>query len=166
MKKRHALLAATLLAAALAGGCSGDETAEPAPSCNEDPWSCADGQTCWPNLAADKFECFNAGLGQMGDACQNTVGQPTCGPDLACLQLQGEPQGQCTPYCDLQDPEHGCPTGLGCVKVILPTPAGKTFTFHVCNTQGQGGAGGSGGAAGAGGSGASGGAGGSGGTGG
>src|SRR5262245_2834427 len=112
MKRLHALLAATLFATAWAGGCSGDEPAKPEPPFNENPWSCPGGQTCSPDVTAEKFDCFAAGMGKAGDTCLNTIGQPSCGEDLGCLQLQGQANGQCTPYCDLQDPAHACPAGL------------------------------------------------------
>lgn len=101
--------------------------------CNVDPWSCPAGQTCWINAAADRFECFNGGVGQVGEACHNYAGEPTCGEYLACLQLEGAAEGKCTPYCDVQNPAHACPSGNSCQAFVFPTPAGEQFTLYLCS---------------------------------
>lgn len=134
------------------GGNGGGGGNAPAGSCLEDPFGCPMGQTCWIGADQTTFECLNSGTGQLGDTCQNFVGQPTCTDGLTCLQLQGAASGSCTQYCDPEDPAHACPEGVQCLTVQLGDD-----TFHACEPPepvgGSGGGGGEvGGAGGAGGS--------------
>jgi hypothetical protein len=82
--------------------------------CNESPFECKAGQTCWPNMSVTAFECLNSGAGKAGDACALIGGQVTCGDGLICIALTDPMKGQCTPYCDPTDPSHGCPNGEVC----------------------------------------------------
>jgi len=127
-----------------AGG-SGGSTVVP---CNEDPWTCPAGQTCWVNEEQTGFECLNSGQGAVGEACVNYLGHPTCADGLACYQLTGDDGGTCSPYCDLGDPEHGCSAGAEC-NTLAFTLSGGQATAHVCEP--PAGAGGSGGIGGTGG---------------
>ncbi len=110
----------------LAAACSSSSSPAPTP-CNENPWECAAGQTCWPKDATGSFACLNSGPGKKGDACQNAIGSPTCGDGLACLQLQGGPTPVCAPFCDPTNPAHACASGEQCAAVVL-----GTSTEHVC----------------------------------
>ncbi len=98
------------------------------PPCNEDPWECPAGQTCWPSDPSG-FQCLNSGPGTAGSACDNTLGAPTCGDGLACLQFTPPGLGTCLAYCDPTDPIHACPGGQTC-QAILEGSGGTTL--HVC----------------------------------
>jgi hypothetical protein len=95
-------------------GCSNSSGAQP---CNEDPWECAAGQTCWPKDEST-FECLNSGSGTAGSVCQDSVGIATCGDGLACLQTS-EASGRCAQYCDNTDTRHACPAGLTCQTALV-----------------------------------------------
>jgi hypothetical protein len=130
------------------GGAGGGAVA----SCNEDPWSCPAGRTCWPT-STTTFECLNSGVGQAGDDCQNVLSMPSCADGLACLQFEQGAPGTCTPFCDSA---HPCPDNAACLTVVLEEGGP---TFQVCEPPGgTGGAGGTGGTGGTGGAGGAGGA--------
>src|SRR5215207_3866951 len=75
-------------------GAGGDGQSKP---CNEDPWQCPAGQTCWgTDVNGSAFACLNSGSGKAGDPCQNIVSSPTCGDGLACFALQGGGDPVCT----------------------------------------------------------------------
>jgi hypothetical protein len=88
------------------------------PPCNEDPWECPAGQTCW-STDPTGFACLNSGPGAAGSACNNTVGAPTCGDGLVCLQFTPPALGACLPYCDPTDPAHACPSGETCQIIAM-----------------------------------------------
>jgi len=118
-----------LLLTLVACSSEGNPSAPP-PGCNVDPWQCPAGQTCWPTDLAGHFACLNSANGKKkGDACGNTVGAPTCGDALACLQLAGSSGGTCLPYCDPAKPAHGCAAGETCQQIVL---SGTTASFYVC----------------------------------
>jgi hypothetical protein len=122
------------------GGSGGSGGGEAPASCVSDPWSCPDGQTCWPNTDAKTFACLNSGPGDVGSQCLSVAGSPACKDDLFCLQLQGQSAGTCTEYCDAMDPSHACPDNRQCLSVQL---AGSLL--HACAPPaGEGGAGGNG----------------------
>ena len=116
-----AALAVVLVSAA----CSSSSSPPP---CNENPWECASGQTCWPK-DPQTFACLNSGPGKAGDACQNSLDSPTCGDGLACLQTSTA-GGTCRPYCDPASSSHACAAGQTCQLVALGGAAGAQF--HVC----------------------------------
>ena len=118
-----------LFFASLMMACSSSSgSSAPPPPCNENPWECPGGQTCWP-ATQSTFACLNIGPGNAGDACQDTVGSATCGAGLACLQT-GNAAGLCSQYCDSTDPTHACPAGETCQPVLLLGLSGSEF--HVC----------------------------------
>ncbi len=96
--------------------------------CNDNPWECASGQTCW-STAQSTFACLNSGPGAAGDVCVNSVGTPTCGDGLTCLQTSTTSSGTCVQYCDPTNPSHACPTGLTCQTADLISGGAL---FHVC----------------------------------
>lgn len=103
------------------------------PPCNEDPWQCPAGQTCWPT-DTNGFQCLNSGPGAAGSACDNTIGASTCGDGLACLQFTPPALGTCLPYCDAADPSHACSAGSTC-QIIGEGNTGTT-TIHACIANG------------------------------
>jgi hypothetical protein len=118
MKKAIPIL--VVLGAALALACS--SSSSPATPCNENPWECPNGQTCWP-ASSGSFECLNSGPGTLGAACLDTVGVPTCSDGFACVQPTAS-GGACSPYCDNTNPDHACPAGLTCVSAEVPLAGG------------------------------------------
>lgn len=116
---------ASLGIVALSAGCSASSSGS-APGCNEQPFTCGAGTTCWPSDAAAHFGCVASGAGNYGDTCSATPGTATCKDGLLCLQTSSAGGGHCVNYCDTQ---HVCTAGLAC------TPAqfiGTTQLVHVC----------------------------------
>ncbi|MGZ5971274.1 MAG: hypothetical protein ACXWP4_26570 [Polyangiales bacterium] len=111
--------------------CSSSNDAGPVTTpCNEDPWQCPTGQTCWPTDLSGTFACLNSAAGKVkGDACGNTVGAPTCGDGLACFQGVGDASGHCVAYCDNTKAGHGCAAGETCQTALL---SGTSSAFHIC----------------------------------
>jgi hypothetical protein len=70
-----------------------------------------------------------SGPGNVGDACQDSVGSPTCGDGLACLETSTG-GGICSTYCDNTNPSHACPTGEICASVTLVVA--EALEFQVC----------------------------------
>ncbi|MGH7269742.1 MAG: hypothetical protein ACREJ3_04865 [Polyangiaceae bacterium] len=116
-----ALAALTILA------CSSSSTPSAPTPCNENPWECPAGQTCWPKDQSS-FECLNSGPGQADSACESTLGAATCGDGLECLQTSQTSPGVCALYCDNTSTSHACPTGQTCQTLLL---AGHV-EIHVC----------------------------------
>jgi hypothetical protein len=153
MTTRTFLLLASLVLAPLAavGACGSDEDGDEADSssssngpkpCNEDPFQCPAGQTCWPNQDLSGFLCQNSGPGAIGDECQLIGGQVTCGDGLLCMMPLGSTMGVCTPYCDSTDPAHACPDMAACQTAQIKP---GDFIVHFCPPQsGTGGSGGQG----------------------
>jgi len=160
MKKTMVLLASLMaVSSAVLGACSSDETGGQggsggnAAQCNEDPWSCPAGQTCWfGNTEGSQFSCLNSGQGKAGDPCQNVVNSPSCGDALMCFQAPGSAMGVCTPFCDPSNPAHACPNQAKCQTA--QTQGG--LLLRICDPSGLGGQGGGGGGQGGGGQGGSG----------
>jgi hypothetical protein len=117
-----ASLTCLLTAAPLVAACS-DSSAAPAVPCNEDPWECGAGHTCWP-VSTTAFDCLVSGMGKAGDACQNVTNSPACTDGMACLE-PGPAGGVCVPYCDAT---HTCPAGTTCTMGALD----GTTPFQVC----------------------------------
>jgi hypothetical protein len=113
--------------ATLALACSSSSSSTPTP-CNQDPYTCAAGKTCWTADQSGTFSCLTSGAGKKGDKCLNTPGAPTCGDRLACLQLTTA-GGTCVSYCDPSRQGEGCDSGETCMLAGLQ---GTNQTFHVC----------------------------------
>lgn len=117
---------------AFPGGCGGDDfseggsttTTSTAKPCNEEPWVCPAGQTCWPVGPDQGFDCFNEGPGAIGEDCQLYASSPTCKAGLLCGA--GD---KCTPYCDTKDASHACPSPLVCLPLTI-TGAGEVYACH------------------------------------
>jgi hypothetical protein len=142
------LVVALVLSLGVAVGCSSEDTSKtsttptPTTPCNENPWQCADNQTCWLNQVNSKLEfaCLNAAAGvQVGTECLSQVGAPSCGSAQVCLQLAGQTKGTCSSFCDPKDSTKACATGEVCAQVQIP---GATGTFMACAKTGTSGAGG------------------------
>ncbi len=131
------VLAFALLSTACSSSSSnaGDGGSSTTP-CNENPWECSSGQTCWPQTATS-FQCLNAGPGMLGAACVDTVGSPTCGAGLACFQAIGATGGSCFAYCSTTDPSHACSGNDVCQTVELGGTGGPEFS--ICISQATGG---------------------------
>ena len=109
---------------------TGGSTTPPA-ECWRDPWSCPAGQTCW---LADNVSvaCFNQGQGELFSDCDPFFGAPACEQGMFCLRLDQNLPGQCSPFCDPQDPNRACPENGRCLQVQLPdNPA---IIFNICET--------------------------------
>ena len=131
---RHAIPSAivlSLLVAACSSSSGGGSTSAP---CNQDPWQCSSGQTCWPQ-SETAFACLNAGPGTLGGACQDTVGTPTCGAGLFCLMGVGTTMGTCVAYCDST---HACTGGAACKLGALGGTSGPQFSVCVPMAVGSG----------------------------
>lgn len=126
MKLPSLLLLLPLLAA-----CSSEsETKATPPPCNQDPWQCPAGQTCWPVDTTGRFACLNSAAGvNKGDECANTLGAPTCGDGLACFQAVGDAKGRCVAYCDPAKAGRGCAAGETCATAQL---SGTNSSFMIC----------------------------------
>lgn len=104
---------------------------EAALPCNEDPWSCPAGQTCWI-LSDGTASCINASSQKAGGDCNPVIGTTDCDVGLACIQPQGTNNGRCTEFCSTTDVNHKCPMGFTCHYTELPPVNSKTVGFYVC----------------------------------
>jgi hypothetical protein len=132
-----ALLWPGLLLAAL-GACGNsfeESNAPPPPPCNEDPWSCQAGQTCWVD-PQDTYQCLNQGPGELGQDCMLTIGTPTCKAALFCA-AGGMDTPKCVPFCDNTDPNRACPEGMVCQRLGLVDSNGNPVNgvVNVCLPQ-------------------------------
>jgi hypothetical protein len=125
MKLRFIALIVAGLGAVAA--CSSSSSPVAPTPCNENPWLCGAGQTCWPSDQVGGFKCLNSGAAKKGEACQNTIGAPSCGDGLACLQLVGVPNAYCGSFCDPTNAAHAC----GASETCLPLKLGSSIE-HVC----------------------------------
>ncbi|HTQ42105.1 MAG TPA: hypothetical protein VMI75_05050 [Polyangiaceae bacterium] len=128
-------LVLSLAVAACSSSSSGGGGSSSTP-CNENPWECPSGQTCWPQ-SQTAFACLNAGSGAVGSACQDTAGAPTCGAGLFCLQSAGATAGTCVAYCSNMDTQHACTGGAACEPAALGGVSGPAF--FVCVPMATGG---------------------------
>jgi hypothetical protein len=119
------LLFATACACAALAACSSSSSSSTPPPCNDDPFECSSGKTCWAPHDPSQFDCVTSGAGKLGDSCLSVVGPPDCGDGLMCLQLTTQSSGTCTPFCD---GSHPCPNGELCAQVNF----GGTVTTHAC----------------------------------
>jgi hypothetical protein len=132
MKRTYELARLLVLAIALAlvAGCSSSDTPPTPTPCNQNPWQCAAGQTCWATDTVPNFSCVASGAGKLGDACLSTIGTAACGDGLLCLQTMASTPGQCRAFCDLAASGHGCPTGETCRTGALGS--NLSVVFHLC----------------------------------
>jgi hypothetical protein len=124
---------ALVLVAACSSSSSGGSNNTTTP-CNQNPWECPAGQTCWPNDQQGDFACLDSGKGQAGAACMDIVGTPDCADGLFCApQISGSASGICSPYCDETSAGHGCASGEQCeVITVVATPV------HACTSPSSG----------------------------
>lgn len=110
-----------------AGGTAGDAGAAGAAGsggavapCNEHPWDCPAGTTCWASNATGKaFDCRTSMSAiATGSCCKNVIGVPTCGDGDACIG-QTTTTSTCKRYCKVGDAAHGCPMGQTCTERTL-----------------------------------------------
>jgi hypothetical protein len=132
-----ALLFSLLLAACSSSSNGGGTASTP---CNQDPWECSSGQTCWPQ-SESAFACMNAGPGSLGSACQDTVGSPSCGAGMFCLQGVNTTGGACVAYCSTTDPKHACTGNAQCEEAFLGSAGGPAVTVCVSTISTNGDAG-------------------------
>jgi hypothetical protein len=111
--------------------CSSSSGSGAATPCNEDPWQCPTGQTCWPNSAGSGFECLNSAAGvSAGASCNDSEGVPTCGDGQLCYQSMPPVLGVCVDYCSLSIAGHGCAAGSTCGNLVLSN--NSTLATQVC----------------------------------
>ena len=97
--------------------------------CNEDPFQCPAGQTCWIKDQTGAFGCLNSQpSAKKGDACVNIQGSPSCGDAMLCFQQLGEATGHCVDYCDNTVAGKGCAANELCREAQFQTGA----KVHVC----------------------------------
>jgi hypothetical protein len=123
IKKRLAVLVVGL---PLALACSSTSSSSPAP-CNEDPFQCASGQTCW-TADAKTFSCVPSGAAQYGESCQPVAGAAPCADGLLCLATTNA-GGKCVHYCDPSGTAHACASGT-CTAAAIGSASGPIT--HVC----------------------------------
>ena len=148
---RVALFAA-LGAGTFAQACSSSSSNASGPAaCDTTPLSCDAGTTCWPNSCdcpsnvpkcdvtncTPHLACLPSLPGkQAHDACNNTIGKPTCSDRQTCVEFQSG-HGGCLTYCDDSQPNHGCTAPETCITV----PAGQAQdspSLRVCAVVGNG----------------------------
>lgn len=138
---RAANWGSTLLLSLLLAACSSSSGGGSASTpCNLEPWECSSGQTCWPQ-SQSAFACMNAGPGSLGSTCQDTVGSPSCGAGLFCLQSLNTMAGTCVAYCSTTDPKHACTGNAQCETAALGGTGGPEFSVCVPMGGGNGDAG-------------------------
>jgi hypothetical protein len=134
----RALSGGLVLAALLAPGCSSSSSGST--PCNEAPWQCGAGSTCWPDCVCPsgqtctmanctmQFACVGSKSGVLaGENCSLDNGAAQCGDDQTCVAFKDAGAGSCRTYCDqnLQ-----CGPDFTCT---LLTVGGKaSATEHVC----------------------------------
>jgi hypothetical protein len=131
--KLHHLFPSFFLIAMSSVACSSSSSSDApaATPCNVDPWQCPAGQTCWLKDNTLAFACLNSAAGKAkGDSCGNTVGSPTCGDGLSCLQLDISKPGVCAPFCDNAKAGRGCAAGETCVEVRINND--PSAAEHLC----------------------------------
>jgi hypothetical protein len=131
MLRAFAALVAALLVVGSHVACGGDDfssaqDAGPPVPCNEDPWTCRGGQTCWVNPAGDGFACLNAGPGGQGASCGLAPGSVACAAGLFCSF------GTCTSFCDSEQQNRKCPDTLVCKFVTITD---ETMTVELGDVQ-------------------------------
>jgi hypothetical protein len=105
----------------------------PLPPCNEDPWICPQGQTCW--IHSDfTFQCLNSGPGAPGAPCAAIVGTPQCTDLHICLTAADPNDGICTPFCDPFDTNRACVGPATCRAAMFQVPNSEQQIgpIHMC----------------------------------
>lgn len=127
IKERLAVLV-LVVGLPLALACSSTTSSSPAP-CNEDPFQCPSGQTCWTK-DTKTFSCIPSGAGQYGDSCVPVAGTASapCGEGLLCLATSNA-AGKCVHYCDASGAAHPCASGT-CTAAAIGSASGPIT--HVC----------------------------------
>ncbi len=126
-----------VLSAVVAACSSSSSTTTPAVPCNQNPWECSSGQTCWLTDATGDYACLNSGPGKKGASCTAVPGSPPCGDGLFCLETSATSAGTCLSFCDPANPAHACAADEVCEAAAfnnnpatlvhlctVPTPAG------------------------------------------
>ncbi len=124
---RLIFLAFGLIVISAACGDSYDETSKP---CNEDPWVCPTGQSCWFNADGTAYQCLNQGPGQEGSDCDPYYGSPSCAAGLFCLKTVQNDPGACRRFCSNTEPGRVCLNGEQCTPVAGPK---QLATILVCS---------------------------------
>lgn len=100
-------------------------TVEVGDACVDAPLACPEGLTCW--IAEDKttYRCHTSGSGQVGEACRNVAGRPSCEAGLTCYTVEGY-DPVCTPLCG---PSVTCSGSAVCQVITLD---GTSETIRAC----------------------------------
>jgi hypothetical protein len=96
----------------------------PAKPCNEDPWQCAAGQTCWPQSCSCasgwQFSCVASAQGiPLGESCTLDLGKVQCGDMQTCVAFEDAGTGFCRAYCDPSNVARGCASGQECTQLFV-----------------------------------------------
>lgn len=136
------LAAAAAIAVVAASACSTHDAGKP---CNDNPWQCSSGQTCWPvqctcsgsgscdpTNCTPRFDCTASVAGRAaGQSCENKIGKATCGDDQACIGFADGGTPTCSAFCDSS---HPCPSDQACVPLTL---GNSSLVENVCVTVGS-----------------------------
>lgn len=113
---------------ASAGGAGAGGGPPEVTECQDHPWDCPAGTTCWPATAdGAKFDCRQSEPVATGSCCQNLIGFATCGDGDLCYGTSATPSA-CRRLCKLGDTSHPCPASTTCVARAL-VPGGATFAI-------------------------------------
>jgi hypothetical protein len=114
---------------AFLAACSSSSSTTGVKPCNEDPFQCPAGQTCWIKDQTGVFACLNSqSSAKKGDACVNIQGSPSCGDGMLCFQQLNEATGHCVDYCDNTVAGKGCAAGELCREAGFQS----NLKVHVC----------------------------------
>jgi len=132
----HALAVCTAVGALLAPACSSAPSG--ATPCNQAPWQCGAGSTCWPDCVCPsgqnctinnctlQFSCLASMAGvSAGENCNLKNGSPQCGDNQTCVFFMDAGAGTCRTYCDQNK---GCGPEDSCVDLRV----GSSATERVC----------------------------------
>ena len=146
------LAAVCLFVGLVAEGCQ-SSTAPSARPCNEDPFACGAGETCWvkdcscPSQVKTctasactefNFACMpSKATASVGEACDDSIGRVSCGDGQWCVQEMdvNAGSGSCASYCD-PAMSGTCGAGLSCVEIGVALVAGAPL-IHVCQPTGS-----------------------------
>ena len=109
--------------------------------CNEAPWQCGSGSTCWPTCecpsgqspcttanCTTQFSCIaSKSDAVVGENCSLKNGVAQCGDNETCVAIADAGAGICEAYCDQNQ---GCAPGYTCT-VLRVTGAGSS-SERVC----------------------------------
>ena len=133
-----------VVAVGIAAGCSSTKAtpgSAPAAGCNENPFACPAGQTCWAaeclcrsgeacdlTTCVPRLACLPSVPGKKPqDLCQNTVKAPTCSDGQKCVEFTAG-KGGCLTYCDAV---HPCQDGETCT-VLKEGQTADAPAFRIC----------------------------------